>query len=406
MSDVSAVIIEELDGEHRKVTLSGPALPFQGASWKSHQNVVTRWYPGNGAQATQQVLGPSELPSSWEGMWRRTMMARYPSTVEDSGGVVQVTRPKTLRDVLDSIFFGGSRLRVSWITTGDEEVKNGKQSFRDAIVREGRCTDWEFPHDRVHDIGWKFTFEWYGRGAVVQSVIATREADKPDIPAQVGQSLADVVAKINENRLMAANSRIPRSANSFSLGQLEALANYPKKLLGEFTRNLNKISSSFKQLTGIINTVRNLPFSLANGVVASLRNAKSVIHQFTDTFSRTPVELQTLSRQLRDLTRTTEYHGRVYEAAQLSARQLQQLESSVHRPTKAGGNGAGSIKSSTTIAVHIVKQGETLQTISRKYYGSPDHAVEIAKANKLPWHITNVDRGTPLVIPVLSNGGI
>ena len=87
----SSLTIEELgpagpDFQPRKIVLIGPALPFQGAEWGFENQIVTTWYPGNGQEATQQNLGPREMPSAWEGEWKRTLMGKSPSIFIDEGG--------------------------------------------------------------------------------------------------------------------------------------------------------------------------------------------------------------------------------------------------------------------------------------------------------------------------------
>ncbi len=408
MGDASSIIIKELDGQHREVVLKGPALPFQGASWKSKQSIVTTWYPGNGNQATQQVLGPQELPSSWEGVWRRTQMGKNPSSVAEEGGVPSsIIRPTTMRDLLDEIFYGGSRLRVSWVSIGSDGT-------RGTVVREGRATEWEFPTDRLSDISWKITFDWYGRGGSIQKVVSTRDegvagattALNAAIEASLGLSLPSLPSLPRLPKL----PKIP----TFSLATLEALTKLPTKLLSDFTRNITSITSKIKQFGQIIDTARNLPNALANTALASAKNSMGIANAFVDKMSRMPIEQATTQRNVRDIVRTAKVLGQNLEAAQAIARASKQLEMKVRSASSAnpGGPAVGGAKQATSrassiITTHIVKQGETLLTISVKYYQSPDHAVDIARANHMPWHTINVDRGKILLIPVLkSSAGV
>ena len=71
----TSILIEEVTGQQRSVELVGSGMPKQGAAWSSLLKVVTTWYTGND-QATQQVLGPRDPPSKWEGRWARTMLSR------------------------------------------------------------------------------------------------------------------------------------------------------------------------------------------------------------------------------------------------------------------------------------------------------------------------------------------
>ena len=140
----SSLVIEELSGDKRVLELVGSGLPFQGATWTSALRVITKWYPGNNAEATQQVLGPIELPSDWEGKWSTTRLIATPCRFRQQGTDQLVTRASSLRTAADLLFSSGQRLRVTW----------GAGSTSDArwIVREGRAVEWAFPHDRMDDI--------------------------------------------------------------------------------------------------------------------------------------------------------------------------------------------------------------------------------------------------------------
>jgi LysM repeat protein len=409
IGDSSSISIEQLDGDKRRVDLRGPALPFRGASWKTKQSIVTTWYPGNPAEATQQILGAQELPSSWEGMWHRTQMGKVPSRVYDGpedGTGSPITHPTTLRDVLDEIFYSGSKLRVTWTVNTAEG--NGP---RNTITRIGRASDWEFPHDGVHDIAWKITFDWSGRGRTNQKVVATRDADANGANAALLAVLADASATaigINKGKtILGTRFKAP---STFNLGQIESLANYPNVIVAEFARNVTKITSTFKQIAGIVNTVKNLPFSTTNTLLSSVRNTRSVCHTFIDAMTRTPVELQTTKRQVRDIVRAHIVYGDNVEAALRVARASQEYESKL-LPV-VGQNQGGRVpakkqaQARKLLAVHVVKEGDTLVALSQRYYNSPDHGADIAKANGLPWQTIKVDKGKTLVIPTLGNGAL
>src|SRR5208283_5301007 len=104
------------------------------------------WYPGNGDEATQQVLGPQELPSRWNGEWNRTRLGRQPALYSDeTGSQITMVDPTDLRDVIESITRAGRRLRVVWGVTSD----TGDPSATGTLTREGRCTELKFKHTRV-----------------------------------------------------------------------------------------------------------------------------------------------------------------------------------------------------------------------------------------------------------------
>jgi hypothetical protein len=145
----SSISIEELEpttpgGRPRKLILVGPALPLQGGiDWAGDTKLVTTWYPGNGVEASQQVLGAVEMPSQWSGEWRRAMMGRAPTTYYDETGTRRgIIDPMDLWSVLDDFRISAARLRVTWSIRGRELVGTrevGSDRPVDfQVVREGR----------------------------------------------------------------------------------------------------------------------------------------------------------------------------------------------------------------------------------------------------------------------------
>src|SRR5262245_32022572 len=134
----SSVTLTELRGgavPGREIELRGPSLPFQEAAWEGEQRLKTV-YPAGNPEATQHVLGPRELPSQWEGMWRLTQMIGAPAVFRNVGSETLVTHPADLRDLVENFRVEGTLLRVTW-SSDDREV-----------VRLGRIKRARFPHTR------------------------------------------------------------------------------------------------------------------------------------------------------------------------------------------------------------------------------------------------------------------
>ena len=123
----SFISITEVSGLRRALYLKGAALPLQGnASWGGKQRVITTWYPGNGAQATQQILGPTESQTQWAGEWNTNRVINTPVLLSDPGSSQNTQGLNTLgsgsardifvaddiRAVLEDMFRGGSVLEV------------------------------------------------------------------------------------------------------------------------------------------------------------------------------------------------------------------------------------------------------------------------------------------------------
>lgn len=114
MAGTSEILIqEELTARHREIVLRGAGLPLKGANFPATQRVVTTWYPGNSAQATQHVLGPIEKQSQWSGEWNTTRLLQQACLFRDAGVETQIVIADDLRSLLEDLFRGGALLRKS-----------------------------------------------------------------------------------------------------------------------------------------------------------------------------------------------------------------------------------------------------------------------------------------------------
>lgn len=403
VANPSTVVIEELKGRNlqiaRKVELVGAALPFQGAAWSTHQKLVTTWYAGNGLQATQHVLGPEEVPSEWEGFWRTNRLIVSPSTfTADGGSPEQVFRAAELRDVLDDIFLHGALLRVTW--AGGEGRK---------VVRLGRASDWEFAHDREDDIGWKVSFEWTGRGALQQRVVSFRGDDSTGLQRELAVQLSQLqsaLAGLNAQSVQV-NRAIPKSADTFTLGDLEAMANGPQELMKSLSQAANNVANRIDRVGALVEKVATTPAQLAGSLSDIATNATSVLAQFADRMGRVVPDTYTRigSDKVTQVLKAASYFGEAQERSEAAASASVKLRASASRKNsglKLGGALKDRARPADIIAVHLPRQGETFVSLSQRYYKTPDHSAEIAKANGFPQYQVTPPIGRPLIIPNLT----
>ena len=416
----SSLTIEELDPagpnfQQRKIVLIGPALPFQGAEWGFENQIVTTWYPGNGQEATQQNLGPREMPSAWEGEWKRTLMGKSPSIFIDEGGQSnQIMSPHLLREVFEEIARGGVRLRVTWNVQGTTVVGNprdrNERQDRFQIVREGRVKSFRTPITRHTDIKWNVEFAWMSRGGTTSKVASIREdSDLSESANALEASVLASNAAMNKS-IVSSVPKNRKSATALTLGRLESLAGAPLALAKTYTRALASKVSDFKKIGEIANKVRTTPFAIANSVVDLARNTTSVANQFVDVMGRKSAEQLTTKSKARDLLRATNYYAGVTNAAVLNARRGYDLDSKVRQVLVSGANkGALSVRQSSStragdiVAIHISKSGDTPQRVSARYYGNPDQGAAILRSNRLPMFTPSFRPGQILIIPALTN---
>lgn len=402
----STLLIEELnsagDTTTRSVTLVGPSLPFMGAEWAGENNLKTTWYNGNGDEATQQVLGPRELPSTWQGDWRRTMMGQTPTPfVDDNGSSGVYVNPKSLADFLEAIFRGGQRLRVTWIVDGPTTDQQGKQ------VREGRARTWKFKFTRLQDIEWEVTFDWVGRGKATQKVASTRDDNLAAATAGLNAAIANLVSLTAAAGFINSKSTIPFSSQSLTLGQLETFVNGPLLALKSFTRSIQQALSNVQRIGDLANSIASLPFAIANQAIDFARNTIAQSNTFLDRAGRTPPELLSLSTKVSDMTRAATYYNANKRNALTIARKSQEFALKIRaragivglqgRPT----NQSVQMRTQDVLAVYVTKTGDTPQRISQRFYKSPDHGPDILRANRLPLYQPSFPSGKPIIIPVL-----
>lgn len=402
----STLTIEEIETRKglrpRVVILRGPSLPFRGAEWPGEQGMSTTWYPGN-IEGSQQVLGPREMPSKWTGEWNRTRISRTPATFRDSfGGNTQVVDPKVLWDALEGIYRSGLRLRVTWAVSGDAPGSNGR------VVREGRAKSWTFKADRIQDIAWEVQFDWVSRGATQQRSAPTRDGSIATGSAQLDAAVLKFVILAQLKKFQASNALIRRSATEVTLGQLERLADAPQKLVSDVTRTLRRTVNDVQRTADIAKKIGTSPLAIANTALDFARNTVAVVNQFIDEVGRMPWEVAATGNKADDLLRSVDHFGGLQDQAELVAQRSQELDARVRQQAHPRGNtgttnprtrGAGE---GDILAVHVVRAGETPQRLSVRYYGSPDHDVDILRANRLPEYQATIPPGKIVVIPVIS----
>lgn len=402
----SSVLVEELAApagrSPRTITLQGPGQPFRGANWGGTNMIVTEWYPGNGDEGTQQVLGPTEAPSSWAGEWNRTRMGKNPSlATDDRGASITIVDPLTLATLLEEVMRGGARLRVTWAQASSSPSSRGK------IVREGRAKSWDFKADRVQDIAWTIDWEWQSRGARSQTATNVRDGSLQASSARLNLAMADLASQLAAAPFIQSNQKVANSASTFTLGQLESFANAPTALANNLQRLALQVQTRVQQVANIASTVQGQPSQVVGAAVNTARNAVAAAQQYVDAQGQVSFETLSTKTQLGDLLRAFRYFAQAADktsAAALAAQVVvDQLLAKAPTPSGAGKLGPQSARASAgdMIAVHVCRDGDTPARISARYYGSMDHGVDLLQANRLPWHQATFNKGQVLFIPKL-----
>lgn len=140
------------------IQLIGRALPYRAVPFEGKQRVKTTYYPGNPV-ATQQVMGPTEEPTTFNGIWKDIFLGNGAA--------------KRLVDTFDDLRRSGFSVLVSWgsgkLADGSDippvPQDNGKEPTtpRWPIQRRGIIQSFKATYDRPQDITWEMTVAWAGR---------------------------------------------------------------------------------------------------------------------------------------------------------------------------------------------------------------------------------------------------
>lgn len=342
MPEAPAFVIEEITGQRRSVALRGRALPHQGsASWGGRMRTKSNWYAGN-PEATLQVLGPEELPTTIEGWWKD----RYLSADVSVTGFDAPTTSEELVAIFDAIRIAGQALRVSW----------------GPHVREGVLTKFEVKPIRVEDHPWEAEFTWYKRDGVNAPRATTDRRPESEVRAQM-TAMDDV--SVQEPVTVVSSSSASFAASLTSIrGACGKAFDAVRTIQGQAALPVNAV----QQMTAAASSIRSEVETLLVGLV----DAPYLAHQLQDgVVAVLNVEgwRRSLGLRVHDLRAT------VQRQAQDFARR--------YRPP-------GSV-------VIVMPAGTTLRKLAARYYGDADLWYRIAEANDIT--TSTPAPGTRLLIP-------
>lgn len=390
----STVTIEELSGLKRVLQLRGGAMPNSGAPFPAALRVTTTWLPGNGTEATQQVLGASDGAPEWEGYWSTPVLASLPSSYSEGGGDPRpVATAKTLWDIVDAIRAAGSKLRMTW--TQDDDL---------TVVREGRITEFEVRPRTKHDITWTMSWEWTGRGGASSRVVSLKKDQQLAKHKQIENELNKLAAELSASTLFSSNRDIYASASSFSLGDLESFVDSFSTLTQGFARQVTLFGSRIRQLGELIESVESLPADIAQQFVDAAASIMSDCAAFNDAVTRRGPEAYTLFDQSASVKAIA--HAAAYLSAAKAASDRVILACAGARSAllkksgiEPGSPAAAGKPTPTAVSFVIAKQGDTFASIAKKKLGDPNLGPAVAKATGYAWFDPAPLVGEVVVIP-------
>ena len=388
---VSSIVIEELEGQKRTLTLNGPALPLRGATWGGEMRLVTAFPPGRGGEATQQVLGITEAPSEWEGTWNTTRMIAAPSVLRSSGQNQDITRAFTLMTAFEEIIRGGSLLRVTWAT------ENRK------LEREGRVGSFKFPIDREDDIRWNASFVWTSRGSGNSvSPVAQAEEDIEASLRAINGTLADIQSVIVGSPVQSITPTTPNGASFLTLGQLEQIASTPRNFADQIGNTVVFLQSNVSRAIGVVETIRAQPSQVAEIASTTSQQVQSEMLDIRKRLGRIPPEtLVEPGSSVSTVVRTSAYFASIGGKTNKTIQQTIAVQNAARKNVRAGDARRGQDRAdpSDVIETIFARGGDTFAGLSMKYYGSADLAAQLARANGFPAYQVAPPVGKRLIIP-------
>jgi nucleoid-associated protein YgaU len=392
---VSSIVIEELEGQKRTLTLNGPALPLRGATWGGEMRLVTAFPPGRGGEATQQVLGITEAPSDWEGTWNTTRMVAAPSVLRSSGQNQDITRAFTLMTVFEEIIRAGALLRVTWAT------ENRK------LEREGRVGSYKFPIDREDDIRWNASFVWTSRGSgnAVSPVAQAEENIEASLRA-INGTLADIQSVIVGSPVQSLELTTPNGASFLTLGQLEQIASAPRDFAQQIGNTAVFLQSNVSRAIGVVETIRDQPSQVAEIASTTSRQVQNEMLDIRKRLGRIPPEtLVEPGSSVSTVARTSSYFASIGGKTNKTVQQTIAVQNAARKNIRAGDarRSGDQADPSDVIETVFVRKGDTFAGIALKYYGTADLASELARANGFPAYQVSPPVGKRIIVPAFTS---
>lgn len=389
----SSIVIEELTGRRRRLTLLGGGLPKHGSEFPSSLNVVTKWLPG-ASEATQQVIGPQDGSPDWEGYWDTAILAGLPCGFQDGAGAAaqRIARAQSLVTIVESMMQGGQKLRVRWAQDDDH-----------SILREGRIVEFKPTYRTKDEVNWSLSWAWTGRGGSAKRVVSLKKDAQLAKHKQIETELTKLRGELTASSILSFNKDIFGSASFFSLGKVEGLLDRVRNFTGGFAKAIERLGSTIKQIGDLAQSVEELPADIAQQFVDAAATVMSDCAAFSDAVTRQGPE--TYARFDQSASVSTILHAAKSLSDAKAASDAVVLACVEARATllKKGGQspegGAQGKPEPSLAAVVIARQGDTFASLAKRYLGDPSFGPAVAKASGYNWLDLTPKVGDVVLIP-------
>jgi len=328
-----------------RIELRGRQMPYRPMSFETRQRVKTTYYPGNPV-ATQQVIGPTEEPSVFNGMWKDLFLG-------DGAAMA-------LKDLFEDICRRGPLVEVSWgagilnDTAGAAQVQNG------GYVRRGILTRFKTSPERPQDIAWEMEFTWRGTDDISVSPISATDIVNPR------EGALDAVAAFDDANFVT---------NAFKDLQNTRLYKLPQSLSDQLDNATQLLTEASKGIQSASDTITNfslVPADAVERLIGAYAAAESASRQLRDAFLNFPkTQMQVFD-----------------DAADLLGLESQILTLLSHTDNVADVASRGKAAAQQQVVPIVVAEvravpGSDLRALAQQFYGDPDLWTAIARFNGL-----------------------
>jgi LysM repeat protein len=345
------------------LVLKGSFMPHQPFTFGGEQHMNTTWYPGN-SEPTVQVLGPKEKNLTIKGEFRLKKFKRVYSHGKNDQGIPEMTETQVrqiaveYQEQLDQMRIRGNLLHI--------QMGEWK--------RWGFIQSVSFDVRTLADITYEVEFMISGFTKPLNTKIARGYDDNLKAPNQalIDGALAAISA------MSQFPKDIPRSLSDFLNQQISLVAGAIGIVTGfidDVVGDAEKITASANRAIGLIANARATISSSARRIDAVSTSVSNLGSSVSDQWAKTKVTVQAVGH-MHDIKT---YYASL--ASMLAALQAQYA----------------SLAKTVPLQRYLVVAGDSLQKISNKFYGTPDHWQEIYDHNKLT--STSLVVGSVLEIP-------
>lgn len=327
--------IEELEGPKKKVTLVGNQMPFAPFKFGGKQRIKKDFYPGNSEPSTQ-ILGPEESDQTIRGVLKDI---KYPQANPFASPPVPDLKGASLelQELLDSIRIRGNLCRF----------KLGEWQ------RYGFIEETEFDLRTISRIAYQIKLSIVGFNAPTNAKFLEKSRE---VPFAINESLIAAAADFQKNATLFPDS-VPRS------------------ILDKLTEAIGAVASALAVLTDFVDAVLSTVKDIQKGIERAKGLIKHAINKLKE-YKRTLGAL--FSNPFNTSSSLTGvYANSSYFSSQTASSQTLSASLVAFRAQ------FNNIIPSLPIGRHLIKQGDTLQSIAVKFYDDSASWKKIMDFNNL-----------------------